>query len=242
MLLLLLCGSALAAEKLLPSTATTLPQDSLTSAFTQDNSPNRRSNQRAAGTRKFNNSNKEKVEPDEPFFTWEKKNASLAMLLSAIVPGAGQIYNEEYWYIRLPIIWGGGYLLYRWFENSREFYDLFNNLNNEYEYFLRQKSQFPNAKFQFSGVFDYLNNTDIDDETLKSFFESRRDSALEKRELAIVFLGLGYFLQVLDAFVVAKFTTFDINENLQVEVQPLTIDYNPTFNQPSVNVGISLKF
>ena len=47
-----------------------------------------------------------------------------AVLMSAVIPGAGQIYNESYW--KAPIIWGLlGWLGYNWVQN--------NNSYNEYK-------------------------------------------------------------------------------------------------------------
>ncbi|MBI5020691.1 MAG: hypothetical protein HZB59_04590 [Ignavibacteriales bacterium] len=51
------------------------------------------------------------------------KSPMLAMGLSAIFPGSGQIYTENYW--KVPIIWGvGGYWIYEWI-----------HLNNKYKQF-----------------------------------------------------------------------------------------------------------
>lgn len=51
------------------------------------------------------------------------KSPMLAMGLSAILPGSGQIYTENYW--KVPIIWGvGGYWIYEWIQ-----------LNNKYKQF-----------------------------------------------------------------------------------------------------------
>ncbi len=59
------------------------------------------------------------------------KSPGIAVLLSAVVPGVGQIYNESYW--KPPIIWGlGGYWVYEWIK-----------LNDKYQDFQTQFSQNP---------------------------------------------------------------------------------------------------
>ena len=59
------------------------------------------------------------------------KSTGLAVLLSAVAPGVGQIYNESYW--KPPIIWGlGGYWVYEWIK-----------LNDKYQDFRTQFSQNP---------------------------------------------------------------------------------------------------
>lgn len=48
------------------------------------------------------------------------KSPWTAVLMSAVIPGAGQIYNESYW--KAPIIWGlAGWLVYNWVQNNNSF-------------------------------------------------------------------------------------------------------------------------
>jgi hypothetical protein len=48
------------------------------------------------------------------------KSPWTAVLMSAVIPGAGQIYNESYW--KTPIIWGlAGWLVYNWVQNNNSF-------------------------------------------------------------------------------------------------------------------------
>lgn len=53
------------------------------------------------------------------------------MLISAVAPGTGQIYNESYW--KAPIIWSlGGYWVYEWLQ-----------LNDKYQSYRDQFSRDP---------------------------------------------------------------------------------------------------
>lgn len=48
------------------------------------------------------------------------KSPLTAVLLSAVIPGAGQIYNESYW--KAPIVWGiSGWLIYNWIINNDDY-------------------------------------------------------------------------------------------------------------------------
>lgn len=48
------------------------------------------------------------------------KSPWTAVLMSAVIPGTGQIYNESYW--KAPIIWGlAGWLVYNWVQNNNSF-------------------------------------------------------------------------------------------------------------------------
>jgi len=63
------------------------------------------------------------------------KSPLLAMGYSAILPGAGQIYDENYW--KPPIIWTvGGYWLYEWID-----------LNKKYKDFRARNLKYPNQQY-----------------------------------------------------------------------------------------------
>ena len=61
------------------------------------------------------------------------KSPWTAVLMSAVIPGAGQIYNESYW--KAPIIWGLlGWLGYNWVQNNnsyKEYKDLYTQTGDE---------------------------------------------------------------------------------------------------------------
>jgi hypothetical protein len=51
-----------------------------------------------------------------------RKSPGLALLLSALLPGAGQVYNESYW--KVPIILGFGiYFTSSWLDQNRRYHD-----------------------------------------------------------------------------------------------------------------------
>jgi hypothetical protein len=50
--------------------------------------------------------------------TGPTKSPAIALLLSAVLPGAGQVYNESYW--KVPVIAGFGiYFVSQWLQNNR---------------------------------------------------------------------------------------------------------------------------
>jgi hypothetical protein len=71
------------------------------------------------------------VEFDREGFA-SSKSPGLAVLLSAVVPGAGQAYNESYW--KIPIVLGLGiYFASEWLHNNRlvkDFREQFNITGN----------------------------------------------------------------------------------------------------------------
>lgn len=147
--------------------------------------------------------------------SWKK-----AVLFSAVLPGAGQVYNhiampkgkkKAYW--KVPLIYAGlGVAGYFAFNN--------NNLKNQYrkEYDERQKGTPPN------------NFLEYDDQSLLSLYVQHRN----RRDFAILGLGLVYLLNVVDAGVEAHFVKFDISEDL-------TMSIHPTAYSPNA-YGVSFRF
>ena len=70
---------------------------------------------------------------------------------SAVLPGWGQFYNEDYWHI--PIIWGFlGWFGYQWIENNNE-YQTFKDLfieNPEDEIYMHQRDFYRDQRDNFT--------------------------------------------------------------------------------------------
>lgn len=119
-----------------------------------------------------------------------KKSPWKAVAFSAILPGAGQFYNESYW--KIPIVWGiGGYFGYVYFKNNGEY--------NDY------KEQYANSQTS--------ENPD-GDLRLKELREFYRD----QRDLFLFYFGILYFANLVDAYVDAHLADFDVSENIQMSL------------------------
>ncbi len=120
------------------------------------------------------------------------KSAGTALLLSALLPGAGQVYNESYW--KVPVIAGfGGYFIYEWIWNNNkaeEYRDL-------YVQSVRENPPFGDDRYR----------------QLREFYKQQRDS------FAWYFLIL-YVLNLVDAYVDASLYDFDVGENLSIHLGP----------------------
>src|SRR6218665_493290 len=135
-----------------------------------------------------------------------------AMIYSAILPGAGQVYNhiampkgqkKAYW--KVPLIYAGlGATGYYAFSNNR----MKNQLRTEYEY--RQAN---------NGV--ELNFPEYDDEGLLSLYSTYRT----RRDLCIVGMTVVYLLNIVDAGVEAHFVNFDVSNDLSLSILP-KFDFN----------------
>jgi hypothetical protein len=114
------------------------------------------------------------------------KSTTTAMLFSAVLPGAGQFYNESYW--KIPVILGlGGYWGYEWVQ-----------MNNELKTYKSKYSE-SLVKFPPSGSYQYKN--------LRDFYRSERDKFAW-------YLGILYVLNIVDAYVDASLFEFSVDENL----------------------------
>ena len=112
------------------------------------------------------------------------KSTTTAVLLSAFVPGAGQVYTERYW--KIPIIWGFGvYLGSQW-----------NKANNRYS----------DAADRYSAsLASGLEDT-------RARYE--RDFYHDERDRFAFYLALTYVLNLVDAYVGASLYTFDVSDDL----------------------------
>ncbi|GBD90670.1 hypothetical protein BMS3Abin04_01387 [bacterium BMS3Abin04] len=113
-----------------------------------------------------------------------KKSPWGAVLRSAILPGWGQFYNHSYW--KIPVIWGGtAALIYGWVDR--------NNLTVKYR--------------------DLYNQSLIQDPQGNSGLKELREFYKNQRNAFAVFIGLTYFLNLVDAYVDAHLFDFDVTDD-----------------------------
>lgn len=139
-------------------------------------------------------------------------SARRATFLSAVIPGAGQVYNGKYW--KLPILFGAA--------GTLGYFINFNN--NEYQVF-RQA---------------YIYRA-LGDQTDRSLFNlypdinqlaSGRDFFRRNRDLLIILSGFLYLLNITDAAVDAHFRDFNVKDDIQLSIAPTV--------QPQGATGLSL--
>jgi hypothetical protein len=143
-------------------------------------------------------------------------SSTKAILFSAIVPGAGQVYNKKYW--KVPIIYAGlGVLIYSIDFNSKK-YNTFKDA-----YIARTDSSALTTD-------DYPRYTA---DNLRSLFQYYR----RNRDFSYILGGVVYVLNVLDAYVDAELFYFDVSDNLTLNSTPFIM----TSPQGNTIGGISLK-
>lgn len=157
-------------------------------------------------------------------------NPTKATWLALVIPGGGQIYNRKYW--KLPIFYGGfagcAYAL-TW--NSKMYKD----------YSTAYKDAM-NGNMQSSSITDLLPpGYKISETQLKELLRKRKDTYRRYRDLSIfAFIGV-YLLSVIDAYVDAELSNFDITPDLSMKVEPAVID-NWINNSSNRSVGLQCSF
>ena len=157
-----------------------------------------------------------------------------AMWLALVFPGGGQIYNRKYW--KLPIVYGGfvgciyaltwNNMMYK--DYSQAYLDIMDDdpTTASYEKFLHLGRQI----------------NDSNRERYKTVFKKRKDKYRRWRDMSLFVMAGIYALAVIDAYVDAELSVFDISKDLSLKVQPTVIN-NPTVDNPlyASSVGINCK-
>ncbi len=146
--------------------------------------------------------------------TW-RPDIKRAMWLAIVFPGGGQIYNRKYW--KLPIVYGGFigcYYAIRWNnmmykDYSQAYLDLMDD---------NPETQSYNQFMHFGTVITEANRS-----TYENKFKRRKDYYRRYRDLsAFIMIGV-YALSVIDAYVDASLSEFDISDDLSMRVSPTVI-------------------
>ncbi|MCM1369288.1 MAG: DUF5683 domain-containing protein [Candidatus Amulumruptor caecigallinarius] len=156
-----------------------------------------------------------------------------AVWLSALCPGLGQIYNRRYW--KLPIIIGGfmglGYAT--------------NWNNNQYQDYLQGYRDIldndPNTKSYMDFFPPTVEEGSLDKAWLERTFKSRKDYYRRNRDLCIICLVALYALCMLDAYVDASLTHFDVSPSLSMDVAPAVM-LNKAGGKPALGLNWGLTF
>ncbi len=156
------------------------------------------------------------------FFTKNYPNPRKAALFALLLPGAGQAYNRRWW--KIPIVYGVlggiGYVEYNNIQTFKLYRDSYKKLVDD-----DPTSVVTDPKLARQ-----------DRTTMKA----NRDIARRNLEQSSLILGLGYILSITDAFVDAHLRTFDVSDDLSLNICPKATS-TPGFGA-NFGVGIQLAF
>jgi hypothetical protein len=155
----------------------------------------------------------------------ENRQPNKAALMSALIPGAGQIYNRKYW--KAPIAWIGlgvtAYLAVDFYYQTDKYGDAAYNTahgkasdnDNDYHGYNLQT----------------LNTTQLN---------TLQDDARRYMYMNIAIFSAVYALNIVDAYVDAHLKEFDVNDNLSFKVKPLF--YTANYSHLATGLTLSVRF
>lgn len=168
--------------------------------------------------------------------TW-RPNPKRAMWLAIVLPGAGQIYNRKYW--KLPLVYGGfvGCIYAMQWNNM-----MFRDYSKAY-----QDIMDTDPTTQSYNQFLHLGTriTDQNKEQYQSIFKSRKDRYRRWRDLSFFCLLGVYALSIVDAYVDASLSEFDISDDLTLRVEPAVMNtplVGTSFKPSAIGLHCSLTF
>jgi hypothetical protein len=155
-----------------------------------------------------------KIKKKRDWSTW-KPDPKRALWLALVLPGAGQIYNRKYW--KLPIIYGGFIgCIYALTWNNQMYQDYA-------QAYADISDSDPNTRSYEQFLHLGTAITDANKEQWTNTFKNRKDQYRRWRDLSFfVMLGV-YALSVIDAYVDASMSKFDISDDLSLRIAPAVV-------------------
>lgn len=142
-------------------------------------------------------------------------NPKKALWLAIVIPGGGQIYNRKYW--KLPLIYGGFVgCMYALHWNDTMYRDYS-------QAYVDIMDTDPDTK-SYENFLPPGYNVDNNLQRIQKLFQSKKDYYRRYRDLSVFcFIGV-YLLSVVDAYVDAELSSFDISRDLSMKVRPTIIN------------------
>lgn len=153
------------------------------------------------------------------FFSDSIHSPKKATIYSAVLPGLGQAYNQKFW--KIPIVYAAiGGCVTAAIINNRDY-------NSSRDELLHR---------QCSGVrsnSDYLNFEDSQLLELSNYSRKWRDNML-------IFTGIAYMLNIVDANVDAHLFNFNVDDKLSMNIMPYT--YSTSIRKPVAGLSLTFSF
>lgn len=173
---------------------------------------------------------------------WSKwrPNPKRALWLALVIPGAGQVYNRKYW--KLPIFYGGFVgCVYAMTWNNQMYHDYA-------QAYMDIMDNDPTTQSYNNFLHLGATITSANEERYKNIFKQRKDRYRRWRDLSIFTTIAVYALSVIDAYVDASLSDFDISDDLSLHIAPTVIPNksiatpNNPFRSSAIGIGCSLTF
>lgn len=163
-------------------------------------------------------------------------NPQRALWLALVLPGAGQIYNRKYW--KLPLVYGGFLGCTYAFTWNQQMYS---DYSQAYLDIMDDNPQTQSYKDFLPPNYDISGRED----RYKEIFKNKKNTYRRWRDLSVFCFAGVYILSVIDAYVDAQLSEFDITPDLTMRFEPTVINTNPQdmrMQKQSYGVGCSINF
>lgn len=158
-----------------------------------------------------------------PDSVMEKKHSpKKATIMSALLPGLGQIYNKKYW--KVPVIYAGlGIMTYFIVTNTNEY------INYKCAYIEKMNGNTAG------------NYSDLVNKYSAQSLQSAREYYRRNTEISILITAIWYILNIVDASVDAHLFTYNISKDLSLKLEPSILP--PAYGKNYMSgIKISLHF
>lgn len=155
----------------------------------------------------------------EEFKSISNLDPNKSAILSAILPGLGQAYNNQYW--KIPIVYGVGLVFGHYINYNHQLYHEFRNA---------VRAQSDNSSETVNYYSDLFSETSL---------VRNRDKFRRDRDFLIILGSVMYLLNIVDAHVSAHLKEFEINESLSFNIRP-SIQSSPVFSQ-AIGFSVALN-
>jgi hypothetical protein len=148
--------------------------------------------------------------------------ARTASVMSALLPGLGQVYNRKYW--KVPVIYAGlGGFSYLFYINNGHYNDYRRNVRAVYD-----------ADSTTVNTMPMYNGEDLQE--LKLYYRKYRD-------FSAIGFAIIYVLNIIDANVDAHLKTFDVSDDLSLNLFPWQRVYSTgTGFRSATGITVKLNF
>lgn len=178
--------------------------------------------------------------PYANFDLWQDRTAEFnpdptrAVWMSALFPGLGQLYNRRYW--KLPIV-VGAYMGLGYATSWN------NSMLKDYTRAYRDLMDSDPSTNSYMNLFaPTVKESDLEVEWLSKVLKSRKDYYRRNRDLCIICMVGVYLLAMVDAYVDASLSHFDISPDLSMDVSPTLMRDDRMATKPSIGLTWALTF
>lgn len=137
-----------------------------------------------------------------------------ALWLAIVIPGGGQIYNRKYW--KLPLVYGGflGCVYAMTWNNT-----MYRDYSQAY---IDIMDSDPNTK-SYENFIPVQYDVEANKTHLQDVFRRKKNYYRRFRDLSMFCMIGVYALSIIDAYVDAELSSFDISRDLSMKVHPTVI-------------------